>query len=403
MKYPAKKRIANFAARLARIALINTPPFTGKREKADKTMCRRILVLLGICATALVSAPHLASRHNHLACASAAATNAFGCRDGATRSCTTSTGKPGERVCAGGRFGACVPLEADPPPTPGRVHPKYYILTVIYSPPGTQGGGSSSSVSYGSGSTAGSTVSATSSFKAATSVSVTATGGWIGSATLGASFDYSMSKSDSQSLDITKSASTEITAFGPSQDGIDHDRDEIWLWLNPTVELSLTPSSASWNLKSNPQADIQKVYVGWLKDPSKMQRDAPGVVQRLQTYGITTQDYAEILKADPPASGTIVVRRFESLNTTFPYEPPYAPGDQPSTLKFAAEYRTDESSSRTTQLETSVGASIEGGFSFTTLVKGTFKYEDKWTWTNTNTFSGSTGTTLYRTNNDAEL
>jgi hypothetical protein len=129
--------------------------------------------------------------------------------------------------------------------------------------------------------------------------------------------------SESQSLDIKKSTSSEISYSGPSSDGIDHDRDIIYLWLNPTINLQLTPTSAAWNLGDNPRADIQLVYVGWLKDPSKMQRDAPGVVQRLQTYGITPADYPEILKADPFARVTpaakgaprVNLQRFQSLNT----------------------------------------------------------------------------------------
>src|SRR5262249_11550776 len=116
-------------------------------------------------------------------------------------------------------------------------------------------------------------------------------GGLLGSAEVGVSFGYGVSTSDSRSLDIKKSTSTEISDSGPSRDGIDHDHDLIYLWLNPTIDLQLTPTSAAWNLGDNPQADIQYVYVGWLKDPSHI---PPGVVQRLQAHGITPQDYAEI-------------------------------------------------------------------------------------------------------------
>jgi hypothetical protein len=321
------------------------------------------------------------------------ATNA-GCPEGHERPCVIA-GKPGHQVCAGQGWSPCVPDEPTTPPVPGEVHPKYYVLMVIYAPPGVEGGGSTrggsnSSVTYGSESTAGSTVSTSSSFKRGTSVSVTAEGGFLGSGgSAGVSFDYSASTSNKQSLDITKSASTTITKPGPSRDGIDHDEDEIWLWLNPTIELSLTPTSATWGLGKNPQADIQKVYVGQLKGRSEIPN---GVLDRFKAYGITAQEYPEILKADPPANGTIVVNRFQSLNTTFPYEPPYAPSEQPSTLTFKAEYKSTSSSEETYAWETSVGASVKGSLGFIALAKTEMKYEDKWTWTGSNTSSSSTST-----------
>src|SRR5438093_5602292 len=92
------------------------------------------------------------------------ATNAA-CPEGAERPCVIA-GKRGHQVCAGQGWSHCVPDEEPPTPSTGKVHPRYYILMVIYAPPGAAAlGGASSSVSYGSGSTAGSTVSATSTFK----------------------------------------------------------------------------------------------------------------------------------------------------------------------------------------------------------------------------------------------
>jgi hypothetical protein len=206
------------------------------------------------------------------------------------------------------------------------------------------------------------------------------------------SFGYGRNSSNNQSLDIKKSGSTEINVTGPGVDGVDHDRDQIWLWLNPTLNLSLTPTSAAWKLEDNPQADIQFVFVGHLKDPSKM---PPGVAQRLQSYGITTADYAEMLKADPFANGTTVIdpKRYQSLNTTFPYEPPFASGDPPTTFKFNATYSSTTSASSSTQVETTVGASVSGDVSFASLFKTSAKAEGKWTWTSADTQGSSSSTT----------
>src|SRR5262249_39194368 len=168
--------------------------------------------------------------------------------------------------------------------------------------------------------------------------------------------------------------STEISDSGPSRDGIDHDHDLIYLWLNPTIDLQLTPTSAAWNLGDNPQADIQYVYVGWLKDPSHI---PPGVVQRLQAHGITPQDYAEILKSDPFANGvsSIDPERFKTLNSTFPYEPPYAQGDSVPTFKFVQTYLSTGTSSTSVQNEYTVGVSTSGSANFVDLFKTTVKQE----------------------------
>src|SRR5688572_10972611 len=68
-------------------------------------------------------------------------------------------------------------LDACRGPLSGTVRLPYLVLTVLYAPPGTNGGKSSSQAAYGDGSTTGTSVSATSSFRQGVSVSVKATGG----------------------------------------------------------------------------------------------------------------------------------------------------------------------------------------------------------------------------------
>jgi len=344
-------------------------------KSALSDACRLILFAFGIAFLGIVNAANAT------------------CPDGAERPCTIN-GKHGRQVCAHSGWSPCVPDEPPETAISGQVHPKYYVLTVVYAPPGTNGGLSSSSVTYGSGSTMGTTVAASNSFKESFSTSISTGGGILGSAEIGVSFGYGLSTSDSQSLDIKKSTSSEKSYSGPSSDGIDHDHDLIYLWLNPTIELQLTPTSAAWNLGNNPQPDVQYVYVGWLKDPSKMQHDAPGVVQRLQSYGITPEDYPQMLKADPFAYGTPTVddKRFQFVFTTFPYEPPYAPGDPVPIDKGGLAYSSTGTRSTTVQNEYTVGVSISGSVNFAELFKASVKTENKWTWTSTDTRSTSTST-----------
>jgi hypothetical protein len=332
------------------------------------------------------------------------------CRpQGATRGCSAN-GKPGQQLCDGGVWTFC---KANPPPPPppvsGTVTPKYYILTVIYAPPGTNGGKSSSSVSYGSGSSTGSTVSASNSFKQSNTITATTEGGITGvvGTQAEASFGVTHSSSNSSSLDIKRSSTSEINDVGPAADGINHDHDLIYLWLNPTVQLKLFPtvsgtvSSVVWQPVNTSQTVVTYVYVGWLKNPSQI---PPGELQLLQRYGITPQDFPEMLKADPFANTsrfssvlrTDTVpdpRRFQPLFTTFPYEPPFGPGDPVPTFKFTTTYTNTAGTSFTAQSEYTVGLKLQATGGFFGLAKLTLKDQANWTWTSTDTRSSSTGTT----------
>src|ERR1700730_13075516 len=97
-----------------------------------------------------------------------------------------------------------------------------------YAPPGTQGGRSSSEVSYGAGSTLGTTTTASQSFKTNNSIGLTAGGGFLADATVGLNFSFGQSTTDTQSLDIKKSSTTTLKVPGPSKDGVNHDHDQIW-------------------------------------------------------------------------------------------------------------------------------------------------------------------------------
>ena len=93
--------------------------------------------------------------------------------------------------------------------------PSYMVLTVLYAPPGTNGGKSSSQVSYTAGSTTGTTVSVTSAFKSTVKVKVGLEVG-SGVVTLGvnAGFSGSTGSSGTQSMTISKTAANEIDVPG---------------------------------------------------------------------------------------------------------------------------------------------------------------------------------------------
>jgi hypothetical protein len=289
----------------------------------------------------------------------------------------------------------------------GLVTPKYYVLTVVYAPPGTNGGHSTSSVSYGSGSTTGTTVSSSDSFKQGLSVTVTAEGGFLGSGGQAeGNFGVTTNASNSQTLNISKSVTSEIADPGPSVDGIDHDHDLIYLWLNPSIQLKLFPtvsgavSKAVWEPVNTQQAEITYLYVGWLKHPSQI---PPGELQLLQRFGITTADFPQILKADPyafPSGHSTEVpdkepdpRRFKPLFETFPYEPPFAKTDPVPTTKLTLAYTNKQDSSASDQAENTVGLKLQASGGFPGLAKLTLKDQLNWTWTSVNTASSSSAAT----------
>jgi hypothetical protein len=106
----------------------------------------------------------------------------------------------------------------------GAAVPRYLVLTIVYAPPGANGGRSQSSVEYSDGSTLGTKTSASQTFSTASSTSVGVSGGLLGGAGVQASFDFSQSTTDTQSLEIKKSKTFTITRPAPAIDGIDHDR-----------------------------------------------------------------------------------------------------------------------------------------------------------------------------------
>ena len=274
----------------------------------------------------------------------------------------------------------------------GSATAKYLVLTVIYAPPGTNGGKSSSSVSYAAGSTTGTTTSASQSFKAGNTLSFETSASYLGTGgSLGLSFGYSQSNNDSQSLEIKKSVASTINRQGPSQDGINHDEDAIYLLLNPAINLALTSSSAVWTLGDNSKSPVQYVYVGWLNGHMAM---PGGVATALQSAGISATDYPDILARDPLANGASAsdTPRFLPLNSTFPYEPPLTSTDPVPTITYIQSDTTAAAVGSEIDDTYTVGLTLKTGAGFLGFAETTFKDTTSWEWTNKSSHSSTTGT-----------
>lgn len=272
----------------------------------------------------------------------------------------------------------------------GTVFPDYMVLTVIYAPPGTNGGHSTSSVSYQSGSTTGTLTSSSKSFKNGVGVSVDLSGGIFGNGGgVGVAFDATNSSTDSDSLEIKKSSTATITQAGPAQDGINHDEDEIWLLLKPTIDLEISSTNVDWML-ANTDAKVQYVHVGWLNGHQPM---PPGVASALENAGITQQAYPELLAHDPLVKDESALNssRFVSIHTTFPYEPPYAAADPVPTSSYVISNSQVTTAGTTAEDSFRVQAYAMGSVSYMTLVTAKIKNTASWEWTNRSSTTASTG------------
>jgi hypothetical protein len=343
------------------------------------------------------------------------------CRPGTEVACTF-LGKPGTKKCIGdGEFDACIPNP--PPPVSGTVFGKYLILTVVYAPPGTTapqtttGEQSFSQVSYESDSTTGTTTTNSKSFKQDYQVSSKLDCD-CGFADLsgGVSFEYTKNTTNSSALNINKKTTSVITDPGPVEDAVDHNFDQIWLFLHPKFDVTISGTQITWALDPDQSAGlVQYLYAGQLKDPSKI---APGVLKDLQAAGITPADYQVILAADPLAqclppvveelrSQQAIVKppvpilcltpaptlpRYVPTNINLPYDPPFAAGNPVPLQTYSIDNSSIQTNTDSVETDYALGVTASGGIDFLDVLKATFATQDTWTWQDIKTTQTQTGT-----------
>jgi hypothetical protein len=344
------------------------------------------------------------------------------CRPGTEVACTY-LGKPGTKKCIGdGEFDDCVPTP--PPPVTGIVFGKYLILTVVYAPPGstapqtTSGEQSFSSVSYESDSTTGTTKTCSKSFKQdyQVSASVQCTDCDYGVLSGGVSFEYTKNKTRSDALNVNKKTTSVITDSGPVEDRVDHNFDQIWLFLHPKYDVTITGTQVNWALDPDQSAGlVQYLYAGQLKNPSQIQ---PGILQDLKAAGITPDDYQAILAADPlaqclppvveqlrsqqaPVAPPVPVTcftpaptspRYLPTNINLPYNPPYASGNSVPLQTYSLDNSTVQTKTDSVEKDYAFGVTASGGFNFLSVFKATLTTQDTWTWQDIKTKQTQTGT-----------
>jgi hypothetical protein len=269
----------------------------------------------------------------------------------------------------------------------GYVKPRYQLLNVIYAPPGTKGHAGLSLASYEQSSTAGSGVSASSSFKDKTKVSASVSAFGVG---VSADFAFSASKAETQSIAVTKTAGYTLTVPGPDVDGIDHNFDLYYLWINPTMPMFFDPGrGVQWGLRNDEVMEIVWVTGGDLTKGVF----SPDVQRRFDKIGMTRADYDNILSANPFSTPTPPgspgaqpdPNRYQPLGQTFPYE---ASSSGP-TKTYTASKTKSQTWSNSSELQYQVSVGVSADAEFEGLFEASLSVSNTMTWTHSNTINNS--------------
>jgi hypothetical protein len=125
----------------------------------------------------------------------------------------------------------------------GYVNPKYKIVGVMYAPPGSK-----STVTYADNSVVGSSTSVTSTFSSSDTLTISLSGGisifgFTDKVTTTSSDSYTQQESSSSTVAIsqTTSSSTGLSGYSDPVNGLNHDYDYIFLWLNPIAIFAIYP------------------------------------------------------------------------------------------------------------------------------------------------------------------
>jgi len=242
------------------------------------------------------------------------------------------------------------------------------------------------------------TSSATHGFKNDIKVRAEASGGIFASGSLTVSAGLTSGTTNNDTLDVTTTQSQGYKKSG-QVDRIDHNYDEIWFLIRPLVNVAFQPegggkqASVDWQLAAGDgfNNDIyMSVYAGWLNNAMEM---PSGIKSQLDYYGITPAYYSTLLAADPLFTGmwpnqTMDPARYEYIGE-FPFQPPFAMGDQASSQTYTIDQKATSSNTQTSDMSYSVGMSVSGGVD-AGLFKAKLTVDNTWTWTNTSSLKQST-------------
>ena len=274
------------------------------------------------------------------------------------------------------------------------ITPKYKIMSIVYAPPGTKNNEGENTILYANSSSMGSSTKASETFVRGHEVELKNEFGKdlaAPSLTITASYSGKKSNWSEEVFNIQKEASKELIFPGSEAvNGVNHNDDQIVLWLNPKINVFTTPTASRWMFDENQEMDLLYVFVGHLKNPSTM---PGGTADDLAGAGITPDFYSDILAAYPfqYEDEPLDLDRFKYIDT-ISFQPPYAPGNATNTTTLNFSFNSSSINSSSTTAEKSYSVKIESSFGIMKLWNMKSKSSTEWTWTDVDSRQDTEGT-----------
>jgi hypothetical protein len=117
----------------------------------------------------------------------------------------------------------------------GTVTPRFYVTHVIYNPPGK-----ASTITYGEGSTSGTTTSSSKSFSAGVTASATFGGPALEGVGVKISGGTTWGSTSTQDLDVSVENTSSLEVAGQTTE-VDHGNDQIWFLIEPVLDVTIAP------------------------------------------------------------------------------------------------------------------------------------------------------------------
>ena len=255
----------------------------------------------------------------------------------------------------------------DPPPPPKygtrSYAPAYFVLSLLYAPPGA-----ASNVGFSQSNSEGTTTGISSSFGTGMTFSVNATGGLFAQTTLGATFSETGSEQHASNFQTT-ATSAQGAQVSAKSDAVDHSQDRFFLWLNPLVTVTQTGSQsatyAMGTLNGDPM-DIIDVSLEEVTNPSLIPaaKLGPQIIHGVSLPGLgklQPSDFAAIASMDTVTSVTDVpadTKRYVYIES-LPLEGPDSEESDP--VKYTTSVSDGTVTSNTTTDTRNITASLVMG------------------------------------------
>jgi hypothetical protein len=260
------------------------------------------------------------------------------------------------------------------------IFPKFYVLSLVYAPPGCTGCAHGGDVEYEGDSSAGTKHSTDHSFKAASQLDATL-GSDAAFFSASASAGFTRTATTSHSVTISKEQNFKIDVSS-SQDGVSHNRDLFFIFMNPAV---VVRSDGAWNMGTKgPTAHVAQIAVAALKTCSFSSTSA--------FRNFTSSDCQTVLSldpfvSDPAADPDNIPHRFVPTTWEPGYEPNGQGPDGCGILSGTMKNEFENMDSQTVEKEYTVGYSLKVGSSAS---PATLKASQDFTWTDSSSVENTT-------------